>query len=154
MRAGARRRRDEEGVADPPNEQDDGVGEAVARLHRRLHAASDSGWEKLFVNVPRTHPPLAPSPRTFPPAQGPSLRMQARSHIISAAQCAATAGSHVLIAALSRRVLDRDPEGRLDMEMLRSGMLIELQARHCQTWPARWSTRRRRNRRAPAVDQP
>ena len=48
-------------MADPPHEQDDGVGEAVARLHRRLHAASDSGWEKLFVNVPRTHPPLANS---------------------------------------------------------------------------------------------
>ncbi len=55
-------------MADPPHEQDDGVGEAVARLHRRLHAASDSGWEKLFVNVPRTHPPLANSPAlSLPP---------------------------------------------------------------------------------------
>ena len=77
--------------------------------------------------------------------------MRARSHIISAAQCAAADRPHGLTAALSRRVLDRDPEGRLDMEMLRSGMLIELQARHCQTWPARWSTRRRRNRRPPWI---
>ena len=137
-------------MADPPHEQDDGVGEAVARLHRRLHAASDSGWEKLFVNVPRTHPPLANSLALSLPPRALLHAGSVTHHAdLPLTPCAAADRPHGLTAALSRRVLDRDPEGRLDMEMLRSGMLIELQARHCQTWPARWSTRRRR--RPPAA---
>ena len=74
-------------MADPPHEQDDGVGEAVARLHRRLHAASDSGWEKLFVNVPRTHPPLANSPALSLPPRALLHAGSVTHHICRSVRC-------------------------------------------------------------------